>query len=270
ARNDPQLQVLKFDTLNEHDEYNQPDSRVSQNSTRQQNPKEKHEERVIAITNALRSNTNIKVLDFKKCSLSAECTATIIAFIKTNNTIKELNLYGTTIDEYMTKAATTLTSLLVTPFLSPLVALSETKNATFALAELIRNNNTLEKLNIGYTGITSEDACIIFNALKYNTTLREVYMDSNHIRSYAKHSLADLLSSTNLKVLSLSNNYLSDELAIAIAPSITQNSSMELLVLSGNHEIKESGKLALECATQANDHINIDLIGHNDASCVIM
>lgn len=270
--NDPSLVTLKFDTLDEFERIStrNPDGTYTHNETPTENPLP----RVQAICAALSRNTHIKTLDFKGCGLNEEYVKHIVEYMESNRTIETLNLYGSCVDSTTTHSNIGTALFLAGPIgmiAGSAIINANHKNKTKNVAEMIKKNTTLKVLDLGYTGITDEDAKLIFKAAEANHSLKELKLDSNHLHGDARSELACLIRNGHLEKISISNNCLDETIAPAIIPALSGNCSIKNIVLCGNHKLTKNSDFS-----HVNDHhdydhnVEVDLTGNNDASCSIM
>jgi len=98
-----------------------------------------------------------------------------------------------------------------------------------------RNKNVpLEKIQFSFNRITCAGVESLMNAIWGSPTLKEVRLDNNHIKDRGAQLAAVTLTSVNLKVLDLGFNRISTVGIKAIMKSLSENTSLESLVLSGN------------------------------------
>lgn len=110
------------------------------------------------------------------------------------------------------------------------------QNSLVSISNAITRNSVLKVLRLD--GNMQAQTCldsIIANALKYNTTLREISLENNDMLSCTK--IASVLSNgknTTLQKLLLSFNQLNDDSGIAIAGAIRKNKSLKVIAIRNN------------------------------------
>ncbi len=98
-----------------------------------------------------------------------------------------------------------------------------------------RNKNVpLEKIQFSFNRLTCAGVESLMNAIWGSPTLKEVRLDNNHIKDRGAQLAAVTLTSVNLKVLDMGFNRISTVGIKAIMKSLSENTSLETLVLSGN------------------------------------
>ena len=98
-----------------------------------------------------------------------------------------------------------------------------------------RNKNVpLEKIQFSFNRLTCSGVESLMNAIWGSPILKEVRLDNNHIKDRGAQLAAVTLTSVNLKVLDMGFNRISTVGIKAIMKSLSENTSLESLVLSGN------------------------------------
>ena len=92
----------------------------------------------------------------------------------------------------------------------------------------------LEKIQFSFNRLTCVGVESLMNAIWGSPTLKEVRLDNNHIKDRGAQLAAVTLTSVNLKVLDLGFNRITTVGIKAIMKSLSENTSLESLVLSGN------------------------------------
>ena len=92
----------------------------------------------------------------------------------------------------------------------------------------------LEKIQFSFNRVTCVGIESLMNAIWGSPTLKEVRLDNNHIKDRGAQLAAVTLTSVNLKVLDLGFNRITTVGIKAIMKSLSENTSLESLVLSGN------------------------------------
>jgi len=83
----------------------------------------------------------------------------------------------------------------------------QTKGAAFNLLRAINHISSLTVFSISNNNIGAEVADDIANTLSYNTRLRELYLDSNHLQASGIIQIAKSLEkSSTLKILNIASN----------------------------------------------------------------
>ena len=92
----------------------------------------------------------------------------------------------------------------------------------------------LEMIQFSFNRLTCVGVESLMNAIWGSPTLKEVRLDNNHIKDRGAQLAAVTLTSVSLKVLDLGFNRITTVGIKAIMKSLSENTSLESLVLSGN------------------------------------
>ena len=124
------------------------------------------------------------------------------------------------------------------------------------IAEAIKVNKTLKALDISRNIISDDGAAAISDVLKSNNSLQVLNMSSNQITSKVAKRIAEAIKmNITLKILSIDNNTISDGGAVTISDSLKSNSSLQELNISCN-EITSEGAKALAEAIKVNTNVH--------------
>ncbi len=104
-------------------------------------------------------------LDLSERDISNECVFSIARWLKTDRTLRELNLYFNQIE----------------------------KGGAIALAKALKSNDSLRELNLNYNHIGEEGAIALAEALRSNNSLRILRLDYNGIGKKGARALAEAL-----------------------------------------------------------------------------
>eukprot|EP00948_MAST-09A_sp_MAST-9A-sp1_P000350 g350.t1 len=127
-----------------------------------------------------------------------------------------------------------------------------------ALADALKENNTLQVLNLDENSIGDQGAKALADALKENKTLQKLDLHENGIEDQGAKALADALKVNKaLKILELNLNTIEDQGAKALADALKENKTLQMLDLHENG-IEDQGAEALADALKVNK--NIDLL----------
>ena len=141
-----------------------------------------------------------------------------------------------------------------------------TNNGIKKIAEAIKVNIRLQKLNISNNWILDHGAIAISNSLKNNISLQEFDMSSNKITSEGAKYIAEAIQvNTTLKKLDLSSNALSNDGAAIISNSLQFNISLQELNISMNKITSKGAKYIAE-AIQVNKTLKKLDLSHNALS----
>eukprot|EP00668_Euglena_longa_P002267 GGOE01002615.1.p1 GENE.GGOE01002615.1~~GGOE01002615.1.p1 ORF type:complete len:754 (-),score=249.26 GGOE01002615.1:282-2360(-) len=114
-----------------------------------------------------------------------------------------------------------------------------------ALAEAMKENNTLRHLELSNYQISSKCARALGEMLAHNSALQSLALEDNYISSEGAWALArELRRNSSLTHLSLRHNILLDEGAVAVAEGLKHNTTLQTLDLRNNY-IGDDGAHAL-------------------------
>ncbi|KJE93980.1 small GTP-binding protein, variant 1 [Capsaspora owczarzaki ATCC 30864] len=104
-----------------------------------------------------------------------------------------------------------------------------------AVAEALKVNTALTKLDLHYHLIGDAEAQAISEALKVNTTLTQLDLSDNQIHDAGAQAIAEALKvNTTLTLLDLSHNPVGDAGALSISEALRQNKTLQILDLAYN------------------------------------
>ena len=131
------------------------------------------------------------------------------------------------------------------------------------IAEALKENKTVQTLNLGSHEIGAEGARAIAAALEENRTLKELNLRWTQIGDAGAGAIADaLLKNQSLQTLSLEGNGIGDAGAQWIAAALAKNTTLQMLNLKGNY-IDDAGARALAAALLKNTTLQtLDLCGN--------
>jgi Ran GTPase-activating protein (RanGAP) involved in mRNA processing and transport len=160
--------------------------------------------------NALANNESIEELTIIQCHLDLNAIKTLVQSLKTNKTLKFLDLRDNSIDSI---------------------------KAT-ALAEIFVENKSLKKINLAYNIIDDIGVKALSQTLKLNETLNRIYLNYNSIGNDGAKALAEMLEkNASIKEIDLTHNNISDIGAKYLADAIENNSSIRTLNLMNYAEL---------------------------------
>ena len=140
-----------------------------------------------------------------------------------------------------------------------------TSEGAKSIAEAIKVNKTLKKLDINDNTISDDGAAAISDSLKSNNSLQQLNMSSNNITSEGTKKIAEAIKvNTTLKILRISSNRISDGVA-AISDSLKSNNSLQELNMYNNKITGEGAKKIAE-AIKVNITLKILTIHSNTIS----
>ena len=120
-----------------------------------------------------------------------------------------------------------------------------TDRGAATLAEMLKENRTLQQLNISDNSIGGEGATALAETLKENRTLRQLEVTNNSIGDEGATTLAEMLKENKtLQQLNISGNSIGSEGATALAEMLKENRTLQQLDVSHN-SIGSGGGTAL-------------------------
>ena len=115
------------------------------------------------------------------------------------------------------------------------------------IAEAIKVNKTLKKLGISFNSISDDGATAISDGLKSNNSLQELDMSYNEITNQGVKRITEAIKvNTTLKILKINGNAISDDGVVAINDNLKSNNSLQELYISCNKITSEGAKKIAE------------------------
>ena len=204
------------------------------------------------VLQALKEGSKLKILDLSSNSMTEQVAEDLANVIKANSNLEQLNLGNNKL------GPSTRIILQALKGNSKLVSLNLNSNnmtgqAADDLASVIKSNSSLEKLYLSENGLKSS-AVIILQALKGNSKLRFLDLNSNNMTGQVAEYLADvIMKNPNLEQLGLRNNKLG-QYAVLILQALMRNSKLTVLNLNKN---KMTGQVAKDLAQVIKNNSNL-------------
>ncbi|KAL0238607.1 hypothetical protein GEMRC1_013080 [Eukaryota sp. GEM-RC1] len=124
-----------------------------------------------------------------------------------------------------------------------------------ALAEALKVNSTVTRINLEYNSIGKEGAIALAEALKVNSTVTKFDLWRNSIGDEGAVALADALKvNSTVTEINLPDNSIGDEGAVALADALKVNSTVTEINLPDN-SIGDEGAIALADALKVNSTV---------------
>ena len=115
------------------------------------------------------------------------------------------------------------------------------------IGEAIKVNKTLQKLDINHNSISDDGAAAISDILKCNSSLQELNVSWNKITNEGAKMIGEAIKvNKTLQKLNINNNRISDDGAAAISDGLKCNSSLQELDISWNKITNEGAKFIAE------------------------
>lgn len=161
---------------------------------------------VVAIANALKTNTSLKiVLDLSDNDIGDEGAEALAEMLKVNSTLECVEIYYNHIGIKGAKA----------------------------LADALKINTSLTDLDLEQNDILDEGAIALADALKINGSLTEIRLTANDIHDDGIKAIAEMLpTNQTLKYMTLCHNEMSYEAEKILFASILHNHTLERLRIS--------------------------------------
>ena len=123
------------------------------------------------------------------------------------------------------------------------------------LSECLKEDNTLQELDLHNKMITNEGAKKIGEAIQVNIALQKLFICHNTISDDGVAAISDSLKSNNsLQVLSMNNSDINSEGAKKIGEAIQVNTTLQTLVISDN-TISDDGAAAISDGLKSNNSL---------------
>ena len=176
-------------------------------------------------------------LEIWNTSLDSKCVSILSEILKTNTTIKRLELRYSSLTGGIKQVSD---SLFNNETLEQLVLANVTditdEDMTH-LSTILATNTTLKVLELSNCNITDNGVQYICEGLTKNQTLTTLNISRNHqITSVSTSTIADLIqTTTSLTTLYLRDTSLNNDDIKTICTSLTKNTTIRKLVLSREH-----------------------------------
>ena len=194
-------------------------------------------ESITVIINNL-NNCNVWRLDIQDTSLNSMCVSILSEILKTNKTIKTLELQSSSLTGGIKQVSDSLfnNNTLEELVLSDVTGITD-EDITH-LSTMLSSNTTLKELHLYKCNITDNGVRHIREGLTKNQTLTTLDIGYNDkITSDSTNTIADLIqTTTSLTCLFLNDTSLNDADIKTIYTSLTKNTSIRKLYLSEQHK----------------------------------
>ena len=177
-------------------------------------------------------------LEIWDTSLDSKCVSILSKILKTNKTIKRLDLWSSSLTGGNKQVGDclfnnkTLTSL----WLSNITGITDEDMTHLSI--ILATNTTLKVLYLSNCNITDNGVRYICEGLTKNQTLTRLHIGRNRqITSVSTSTIADLIqTTTSLTTLHLHYTSLNNDDIKTICTSLTKNTTIQKLYLSIEHE----------------------------------
>ena len=171
-------------------------------------------------------------------SLDSKCVSILSEILKTNKTIKSLELFSSSLTGGIKQVSDSLCNNETLEELVLLNVTGITDEDMTHLSTILATNTTLKELCLYNCNITDNGVRYICEGLTKNQTLTLLNIGTNHqITSVSTSTIADLIqTTTSLTELYLNNTSLNNDDIKTICTSLTKNTTIRKLELSREHE----------------------------------
>ena len=180
----------------------------------------------------------VRTLYIWDTSLDSKCVSILSEILKTNKTIKTLELVSSLINGGIKKVSD---GLFNNKSLEKLVlwdVTDITDEDVTHLSNLLASDTTLKELYLSNCNVTDKGVRYIYEGLTKNQTLVKLDIGRNHqITSVSTSTIVDLIqTTTSLTRLYLHNTSLNDDDIKTICTSLSKSTTIQKLWLSRQHE----------------------------------
>lgn len=171
-----------------------------------------NEETVKTLTEALKTNKKLQILELNEC-VSSNSGKTFFSGLVLNQGLKSLVIGYNTVDS----------------------------DGIAALAEYLKLNSCLEELDLTYTGTNDEHCKVLADALLVNKTLKKLTLNYCEIKSEGVKALcAALKKNTAVRHLDLDGNVFGVEALTGVKEVLALNTTLERLYICCNYNSENS------------------------------
>jgi hypothetical protein len=124
------------------------------------------------------------------------------------------------------------------------------------IAETIRTLDQLDEVSLRRCGLDGEDTAALADALKVNTSVKSIYLESNQIGDAGVTALAEALKvNSSVTLINLDGNQISKKGATALADALQVNTSLLDVSLFANVAIDASILATIRESTDRNKRL---------------
>lgn len=204
---------------------------------------------MLLFTNMLRKNHNIihiTILHLNN-NMGSDVLKNISSALKTNNTLRRLDLLDMNISDYSIKK---LCNALVLNKSIRDIILSNCNISTYSiilLSDLISENNIIETIDISYNNIGDDGIIPFFNALKKNRGIKKLNIGNINITERSMILFSQVLVVNNtLEQIDLSGNNINIDGLKLITNTIKHNTTIKILYIHDIRIENEGAKLLID------------------------
>ena len=171
------------------------------------------------LTNALNINKSLQYVTLRCCVIDKDITKTISSYLKNSICLKHLCITNSNFSNNSEQLCRANNSLGFPAIMTP---------------KALQEHSRLTVLNLSDNNLTAHVAEESATIIKNNSSLEELYLSNNILKTSAAVILKALKEKSNLTKLNLNNNFRTEEVAEDLAAVIRNNRSLELLCIEGN------------------------------------
>ena len=212
------------------------------------------------LTSVIKNNSNLEQLYLANNDLRTSSTL-ILQALKENSELKTLNLNS---NNMTGKAAEDLASVIKSNSnLEQLgLANNDLEASSILILQALKENSKLKVLNLNSNNMTGEAVEDLASVIKNNSNLERLHLGSNDLKTSSVLILQALRNICRLQVLDLDDNYMTGEIGKDLARAINNNSNLQQLYLA-NYDLKTSSILVLQ-ALKENSKLKILNLNNNN------
>ena len=245
----------------------------------------------IVILQALRKTKTLKILNLENNNMTSEVTEVLADIIRNNSDLKWLYLSKNDLADKvlqalketsklkaldlgsncMTKATAENIANVIrknTSLEQLSLADNDLKSSTDVILQALQEISTLKLLNLNKNNMTGAIANDLADVIRSNTSLKQLYLADNELKSSTGTILQALQENTGLKTLSLSKNGLTREVAKGLADIIKDSTLLEELFLADN-DLKLWAPVILQALKWKSHLKTLDLSKNNITSDLV-
>ena len=221
------------------------------------------EDVAILVANIIVSNNKTNILSFTNCSLGHNAALTITGALKNISTLQTLTFDNCNLTKDV--ADDLAVALYINQGLKRLrLSNNKLRDGAVSIASALCQMNTLTELSLKNNYLSEGVIDELSSAIKTNKSLQKLNLSSNNLRSTGIVRVAQPLSViTNLTVLIIQSNRITEGAADAIAIAILSNPKLEELYLGSNS--LASGIIKIASALQYLTKLKVLDINSNNA-----
>lgn len=206
------------------------------------------------LAKALAKNKTLKILKAGHNYLGKEGPSVLADYLAQNETLETLDLTNTQMDV----AGCTKILEKVSRLKELLVGNNNMSDMDVAFGEALKRHTNISYLVMNHCNLGPKGSHIIAESLGKNTSLIRLNLSGSGVTDDSAFVMSQMLlsSNTTLKVLSLSENQLSDHVAKSLAKMLTFNTTLKELYVKAN-SFEVDGVRCISQALMSNTSLNV-------------